>query len=210
MRTLRRVSVALSLVVVTIAASWTAMALLRTPFSGTEAERAAVRDAAAAIGVPAEGWKTLAVGATAVAAAPREAVWATFSRLPDWPRVTPGLVVSARWLAEPGFAAGARFEQTLALGFPLGTVVSREVVTQVVPGRQALWCKDEAGVASCHLWRFDDVGPGRTRIVNVEVLHGEPIGAVAPFVTSRWSRAFQDAASGLAEAAERAGAPPGR
>ena len=209
MRIVLRVLLVLSLVLLTVAAAWVAMALLRTPFSGTEAERAAVRDAAAAISVPVSGWKTLAVGGTAVAAAPREAVWATFSRLPDWPRFSPALVASARWLTEPGFATGARFEQTLTLGFPLGTVASREVVTQVVPGRQVVSCKDEAGVTSCHLWRFDDVGPGRTRIVNVEVFHGAPIGALAPFVASRWSEAFQDAASGLASAAEKVAAPTG-
>ena len=48
--------------------------------------------------------------------------------------------------------------------------------------------------------------------MNVEVLHGRPVGLFAPLVQSRWSRLFQRAVSGLArraeEEAERAATVP--
>ena len=52
------------------------------------------------------------------------------------------------------------------------------------------------------VWRFTPVTPTRTFVVNVEVLHGRPVGLFAPLVQSRWSRLFQRAVSGLARRAE--------
>lgn len=172
------------------------MILLRQPFSGTQAEQDAVRDALATAGIAKPTWKTLVVAGSASSAASPQTVWQTLSMLESWPGWSP-LHRGARWLGEPGWRTGARFAQTLALGFPLGTVVTTETVTRVVPGSEVAWCRDEAGVLSCHLWRLVPVTGGRTRVITVEVLQGLPAGLLAPFVATRWTRLLEDAAREL-------------
>jgi hypothetical protein len=138
---------------------------------------------------------------------PVEKVWELFSRIEEWPRWSP-LHEGARWKGEPGFRVAGGFEQVLALGFPLGTIRSEEFVTKLTPGREVMWCKSEGGVTSCHVWRFTPVTPERTFVVNAEVLHGAPVGLLAPLVQSRWSRLFQQSVSGLARVVEAAAAEP--
>ena len=106
--------------------------------------------------------------------------------------------------------AALRLGGTFGLGHPLQgrcdeqgcTVRSAEFVTRLTPGREVMWCRSEGGVTSCHVWRFTAVTPERTFVVNAEVFHGAPVGVLAPFVQSRWSRLFQQSVSGLARAAE--------
>jgi len=198
----RSVAVLVFLVLLAVAALF-AMTALRVSFAGTEAETAAVRAAAEAAGVPVASWKTLAVAASGSVGAPVERAWEVFSRIEEWPRWSP-LHQGARWKGEPGFRVAGGFEQVLALGFPLGTIRSEEFVTRLTPGREVMWCRSEGGVTSCHVWRFTPVTPERTFVVNAEVFHGAPVGALAPFVQSRWSRLFQRGVSGLARAVEGA------
>lgn len=211
MRSFRRPVVLLAFLFLLVVAALFATTALRVSFSGTEAEMAAARSAAEAAGVPLESWKTLVVAASGSVGAPADAVWETFSRIEEWPRWSRPLHEGARFTGEPGFRLAGGFEQVLALGFPVGTIRSEEFVTRLVPGREVMWCKSEGGITSCHVWRFTAVTPERTFVVNAEVLHGPPVGLLAPFVQSRWSRLFQQSVSGLARHVEaaREGPPAG-
>lgn len=211
-RSLRRLGGLSAVLLLLLVAAVFAMSALRVGFSGTEAETAAARAAAEAAGVPLDSWKTLVVASSGSVGAPAAKAWEVFSRLEEWPLWSAPLHLGARWTGEPGFRVAGGFEQVLALGFPLGTVRTREFVTRLTPGREVTWCRDEAGIVACHVWRFTPVTPTRTFVVNVEVLHGGPVGLFAPLVQSRWSRLFQRAVSGLArraeEEAERAATVP--
>lgn len=202
MRSLTRLTLALALVVLIAAAAVFAMVALRLSFSGTEAETTAARAAADAAGVPISSWKTLVVAASGSVGAPVEKVWESFSRIEEWPRWSTPIHGGARWKGEPGFRVAGGFTQVLALGFPLGTIRSEELVTRLTPGREVVWCSSDGGITSCHVWRFVPVTPERTFVVNAEVFHGSPIGILAPFVQSRWSRLFQRSVSGLARYVE--------
>lgn len=203
----RRLTGLLAFVVLLLVAAVFAMAALRVSFSGTEAETAAARAAAEAAGVPIASWKTLVVVSSGSVGAPAERVWERFSRIEEWPRWSPPHR-GARWKGEPGFRVAGAFEQVLDLGFPVGTIRTEEFVTRLAPGREAMWCRSEGGITSCQVWRFTPVTTERTFVVRAEVLHGGPIGLLAPLVQSRWSRLFQQGVSGLARYVEEASAGP--
>jgi hypothetical protein len=150
------------------------------------------------------GWSTLVVqGATVTEASPKMA-WRVWSDLAAWPRWSP-LHTATAWAGEPGFVAGARFDQTLALGFPVGTKTERATITLLEPGAAAGWAGDAGGVRSCHSWRFYPTPTGGTLISNVEAFTGVPIALVRPLVARRWNTLFQAATDGLAAAALAAG-----
>jgi hypothetical protein len=100
-------------------------------------------------------------------------------------------------LDEPGWRTDAQFEQVLNLGFPVGERASRERVDKVVEGEQVMWWKDEDGVRSCHIWRFEELSGDRTLITNVEVFHGASIGMIKILVGKKWLRLFDLAVDGL-------------
>jgi hypothetical protein len=202
MRSPRRALGAFAFLLLLVVAALFATTALRVSFSGTEAEGAAAQTAAETAGVPLASWKTLVVAASGSVGAPVDEAWETFSRIEGWPRWSAPLHLGARWRGEPGFRVSGSFEQVLALGFPVGTVRSEAFVTRLVPGREVVWCSSDGGVTSCHVWRFTPVTPVRTFVVSAEVFHGAPVGLLAPFVQSRWSRLFQRSVSGLARAVE--------
>jgi uncharacterized membrane protein len=149
------------------------------------------------IGVTEPDWKTLITAAAAVADQPADRLWAVWSDLPRWPEWSTPLHSAARWTSGDSFVPGARFEQMLHLGFPLGRTVAPETVRTVEPGRLASWSKEANGVRSCHTWRFEPLPDGRTRVSNIEVFHGTPIGLVKPLVSARWRRLFQASVDNL-------------
>lgn len=201
-RSLRRTAALLAFLLLVAVAAVFATAALRVSFSGTEAELAAARTAAEAAGVPTESWKTLVVAASGSVAAPADAAWETFARVEEWPLWSRPLHEGARFVGEPGFRLAGAFEEVLALGFPIGTVRSESFVTRLVPGRELVSCQSGGGVTSCRTWRFTPVTPERTFVVCAEVFHGPPVGLLAPFVQSRWSRLYQQSVSGLARRVE--------
>lgn len=209
MRRLRRLLGLLAFLLLLAVAALFATTALRVSFSGTEAEMAAAREAAETAGIPLASWKTLVVVASGSVPAPADEAWAVLSRIEEWPRWSSPLHLGARWKGEPGFRVSGSFEQVLALGFPLGTVRTEASVARLLPGREVVWCSSDGGVTSCHLWRLTPVTPERTFVVSAEVFHGRPVGVLAPFVQSRWSRLFQQDVSGLARAVEARRAPAG-
>jgi uncharacterized membrane protein len=149
------------------------------------------------LGIAKPTWKTLAIAAGATTDRPADRLWATWRDLPRWPEWSIPLHVSARWVSGDSFVAGAQFEQVIQLGFPLGRITSRETVRVVEPGRLVSWAKEENGVRSCHAWQFAPLPDGRTRVSNVEVFHGTPIGLIKPLVSARWRRLFQASVDSL-------------
>jgi uncharacterized membrane protein len=149
------------------------------------------------LGVAKPTWKTLVTAAEATTDQPADRLWSIWSDLPRWPEWSTPLHESVHWASGDTFAPGAQFEQVIHLGFPLGRTTSRETVRVVEPGRLASWAKQENGVKSCHVWQFEPLPGGRTRVSNVEVFHGTPIGLIKPLVGARWRRLFQSCVDNL-------------
>ncbi|GHJ49321.1 hypothetical protein Cs7R123_66630 [Catellatospora sp. TT07R-123] len=152
------------------------------------------------ITAPTAGWKTLVAQASAVTDASPQQVWRVWSDLSGWPGWSP-LHTATAWAGTPGFAVGARFDQTLALGFPVGTKTEQATLAELEPGSRAAWAGDSGGVRSCHSWQFTPTASGGTHISNVEALTGTAVGLVRPLVARRWNSMFQGAVDGLVRTA---------
>ncbi|GAB3829716.1 SRPBCC family protein [Dactylosporangium cerinum] len=146
------------------------------------------------------GWKTLVVQGSAVTEASPQQVWRVWSDLATWPHWSP-LHTATAWAGTPGFALGARFDQTLALGFPVGTKTEQATIAELEPEARAAWAGDSGGIRSCHSWRFTPTASGGTHISNVEAFTGAAVGLVRPLVARPWNRMFQGAVNGLARTA---------
>lgn len=169
--------------------------------SGKESEAETIDLAFQNIGIQEPTWQTVVVAASSETDLPGEAVRETWSKLENWPTWSNPLHVSARWLGEAGWEQGAEFEQVLTLGPPLGAITAQEKVSAIVPGERAMWCKDENGVKSCHIWQFESLSDGRTRVTKVEVLHGSAMGLVKPLVADNWQQMFEASVEGLIQQA---------
>ena len=180
-----------------IVVAYGAAIVLNDTTTGKESEAETIDLALQNIGIQEPTWQTVVVAASNETDVPREAVWETWSELENWPTWSNPLHVSARWLGEAGWGEGAEFEQVLTLGPPLGTITAQEKVSAIVPGERAMWCKDENGVKSCHIWQFETLSNGRTRITNVEVFHGSAMGLAKPLVANNWQQMFETSVEGL-------------
>jgi uncharacterized membrane protein len=174
-----------------------AVVVLNDPLAGKGNEAASINTALQNIGVENPTWQTVVVATSKEADVPRETVWEIWSDLENWPTWSQPLHVSTRWLGEAEWAEGAEFEQVLNLGAPLGTITAQEKVSAIVPGERVMWCKDENGVKSCHVWQFETLATGGTRITNVEVFHGPAMGLVKPLVVRNWQQMFEASVDGL-------------
>ena len=157
------------------------------------------------IGIARPSWQTVVVSASQEVALPRRLIWDTWSKLEDWPQWSAPLHVSTRWLGDPGWRAGASFEQVLDLGFPLGRTVSPETVGAAVEGETVSWWKEAKGIKSCHVWHFAVLAPDRTLVTNTEVFHGVSIGLLKPIAARRWRERFRASVDGLAAQARQEG-----
>ncbi|MCI0712677.1 MAG: SRPBCC family protein [Chloroflexi bacterium] len=151
------------------------------------------------MGVDEPTWKTLVVYASEETDRPREELWEMWTRLENWPDYSP-LFAGTRWIGEPGWKVGATFEQELILGFPVGAMRSKETVDELEAGRRVGWSKDQKGIKSKHVWLFEELSDGGTRITNLEVFHGTAIGLIKPLVKDRWKRLFKATVEGIINA----------
>ena len=149
------------------------------------------------IGLDKPTWKTVIAAASQEIDIPAATLWEIWSQLEGWQVWSKPLHVAARWMGKAGWEVGAKFEQVLNLGFPLGKLTSIETVSALVPGKSAMWRKDDKGIQSCHIWDFEALGERRTRITNVEVFHGLSMGLVKPLVAANWQRMFEASVAGL-------------
>jgi hypothetical protein len=152
------------------------------------------------IGMERPSWQTLVISATRDVELPPGRLWATWADLESWPRWSP-LHEAARWTGTPGWVAGATFEQTLQLGFPVGRGVYAVTVRAAEPGHLVSWWEAEGSVRSCHIWLFDALSPERTRVTDTEVFEGLATGLLKPVLRPRWQRLFERAIDGVARAA---------
>jgi len=160
-----------------------------------------VRYAFDRIGLERPSWQTLIVSVTQDVELPAERLWATWSDLESWPRWSAPLHQATRWTGAPGWVPGATFEQTLQLGFPLGRSAYPVTVRAAEPGRMVSWWEAEGSVRSCHIWLFEELAPGRTRVTDTEVFEGLATGLLKPLLRPRWQRLFERSVDGLARAA---------
>ena len=148
-----------------------------------------------------QGWKTLLLAGSGRTDASATRLWDVLADVEGWPRWSP-LHSAARWAEGDSLSVGARFEQRLELGFPVGRSTEHVTLAFADPGRRAGWVGDNNGVHSCHLWTFAPAVGGGTAVSNVEALSGLGIALVRPLVAARWRRQFQAAVDGLIATAE--------
>lgn len=147
-------------------------------------------------------WKTLLLSGSGQASASPGQVWSVLEDVERWPDWSP-LHQRTTWLSSPSLAMGARFEQRLSLGFPLGA--STEAVTISFAERERLlgWTGTSSGIRSCHVWKLDPTGEDTIRVSNVEAFVGLPVALIKPLAANRWREQFQQAVDGLIAVAER-------
>lgn len=149
------------------------------------------------IGVEQSFWKTLIVTVSRETDISAETLWNVWSRIEDWNKWSQPLHDSAQWIHGNEWKNGNTFTQILELGFPFGKTISHETVGEVDSGKYVSWWKDEKCVAFCHLWKFESLPNGHTRISNTEVFHGLIIGLIKPFIRNSWERIFLQSVDGL-------------
>lgn len=132
-----------------------------------------------------------------------ESDWAAWSDLERWPAWSP-IHRSVTRVGDAPLTVGGRFDQELGLGFPVGVQRERVTFDELEPNVRASWSGQKNGVRSCHVWRFEPMPRGGTRIHDVEVFAGTPIGQVKPLVGKRWNRLSLRSVDGLIAAAKGA------
>jgi hypothetical protein len=156
------------------------------------------------LGITAPSWQTMVLFAARDTDLPPARLWAAWEKLEAWPGWSGGLVVETRWIDTPGWRAGARFEQVLDLGLMLNRVRSTEMVGVADSGRLVSWWKDQNGIKSNHVWSFEALPDGGSRVVDLEILHGPVVGLARPLAEQAWQHRFDAAVDGLILAARRA------
>lgn len=149
-------------------------------------------------------WQTIVLFSARDTDLPPARLWAAWEKLEAWPTWSGGLVLETRWIDTPGWRAGARFEQVLDLGWMMSHVRSIETVGAADTGRLVSWWKDQGGVKSNHIWSFEPLPDGGSRIIDCEVLHGPLVGLARPLTEHTWQHRFDVAIDGLILAARRA------
>ena len=191
----------ISLILLSGIIGYGAMILVTNPHVKDITAVSSIKTALRKLGVEKPAWRTLIISASQDIKLPVEAVWEAWSKLESWGLWSKDTHASARWVSEPGWKAGARFEQVVEMGFPLGRRRTVETVEEADPERRVRWCQNESGFRACHIWSFNMLPNGRLRITNTEVFHGTFVGLIKPIVASRWEKKFNAAVSGLAAAA---------
>jgi len=166
-----------------------------------------VRFALDHIGVGRPSWQTMVLSVARDVDLPVERLWTTWADLDAWPRWS-ALHEAARWTGAPGWTAGATFEQTLQLGFPVGRSVNPVTVGAAEAGHLVSWWEAGGGLRSCHVWAFDAISPERTRVTDTEVFHGLATGLLKPLLRPRWQSLFERSVDGLVRAATSTPNPP--
>jgi uncharacterized membrane protein len=162
-----------------------------------------VKGALGRMGMRSPNMATLVVSASATTSLPTQQLWNTWAQLERWPSWSQSLYCSARWLEKRDWEVGAKFEQVINYGFPLGKAVSLDVVKEVNPGQSVSWWKSANGVKSCHIWFFEPTREGGTRVTKTEVFVGPVIWLSKPLLKKRLQASFQACVEGLIKAAER-------
>lgn len=146
---------------------------------------------------------TLVIVATAETSLSPETVWAAWSKIEDWPRWSKPMLQSARWLEGRTWVVGSKFEQVRSLGAPIGRQVTVETVREVNPGQSVAWWEGTGPFKTCHLWFFEPLSSGGTRIHKTEVFIGMLFLMFKPLLRRGLTQQFTEAVQGLVKFAER-------
>jgi hypothetical protein len=179
---------------------------MQPPIEGkTSDEARAIGVALQNIGVEVPNWQTIIVCSSCEINLSRQTVWEAWSRLEDWQRWSPQLIKSAEWCEAPGWKRGARFRQTIDLGFPVGQIESAETVNTVIQGLTVGWQSKTESNNEGQVWLFEDVSEGKTRVTHVGILQGSVMWFIKPLIIGRWQAKFDSGLEGLMLKALRAG-----
>lgn len=162
-----------------------------------------IKGALGRIGMQRPTPSTLVIVATAETNLTPEEVWEAWSKLEEWPRWCKPMLQSARWLENRTWEVGSKFEQKRSLGAPIGTQLTVETVREVNPGQSVAWWDGTGPYKNCHLWFFEPMPTGGTRIHKTEVFVGFLFFMFKPFIKGGLTRSFKEAVDGLVKHAER-------
>jgi hypothetical protein len=146
-------------------------------------------------------WQTIVVCSSYEVNLPKKVVWETWSRIGEWNTWSPSLVKSARWLGQESWRDGAAFEQTLDLGFPLGTVTVHDTVGTFLEAEVVGWQHRGDHLVYSIIWLFEDLPDGKTMIVNAKIVHGSFVWLLKPIVMNRWQEQIEASVAALAKQA---------
>lgn len=188
-KALRATLFAVSTVLITVGfiAIWL---LLPSPRLDTSLSLDPLATALERVGAEELDFQTLVVGASRVTSASPERVWAAWSDTAQWPRWSEELHRSAT--IRGGWTVGATLEETVDLGFPLGEETWHQRVWRAIPQREVAWEGDCSGMRSTHVWHFEPLPNGGTRITCVGVLQGNWVAVLKPLVAASWQRLYAD------------------
>lgn len=173
----------------------------------------AIKQAFEYIGEKGPSWKSLVLSSSAESDIDKDTLWKYWSKLEEWNKWQGELVVSANWSESSPLPAsksetdkwkiGAQFEQELNLEFPVGREKEIEIVGDVKPGTQAAWWKNKGGIRTFHVWMFEKLSGGRSRVTNTVVFHGPVVGLTKIFYGSNWFEKIDRSVEGLLEYVRR-------
>lgn len=149
------------------------------------------------LGITKFSWDTMVISSKKQADLPQGDLWNQFIKLEEWPDWSAPLHSEAKWISEPGFKVGGQFEQKLNLGFPAGQQTSKEIIGDLKDNESVAWWKEDKGIKSCHVWKFEKISDQKTVIDNIEVFKGYSIGFIKPFVKKSWQKLFDISTEGL-------------
>lgn len=163
-----------------------------------------IRGALARLGLTSASASCLAVTSTKDTNLPPDVVWETWSHLEQWSRWSKPLLISARWLEGRTWEVGAQFEQTRAMGAPIGRQVTVETVREVNPGQSVAWWDGKGGsIRTCKVWYFELLPDGGTRVHCTGVFVGPLVFLFKFALRKNLQRGFDSAVEGLIKSAER-------
>jgi hypothetical protein len=163
----------------------------------------AIKQAFEYIGEKGPSWKSLVLSSSAESDIDKDTLWKYWSKLEEWNKWQGELVISSSWSGEPGWKISAQFEQELNFGFPIGRRKETEIVGDVKSGSQAAWWKNEGGIRTFHVWMFEKLPGGRSRVTNTVVFHGPVVGLTKIFYGSTWFEKIEKSVEGLLEYVRR-------
>lgn len=162
------------------------------------------------LALPEVNWQSFAILETRDAPLPLSRIWPVFAAPARWSDWGESWFTAARWVeAKDDWKIGCGLDLTLDLGPPFGQVTGTgTVVVADVTGdgpRTVAWVREAGGVRQVHVWRFEPLPGGGTRIRNGAVFAGLPAAMIRPLVEEMWRIKFRSSLSGLIDAARKVG-----
>jgi hypothetical protein len=184
--------------VLLIAMIWYAYAVyLSDPLADTDEYQAYIAQGLRAMEVPEPGWEVMVLAGSREVNDTREKIWEKWSQLQKWSDWGSPLVFYTVWRSEPDWKAGSKFEIVYELGWPLERTQTVQKIDQAVAPDRASYVSTEGPYKSYQIWKFEFQAGGTTRITSVEVLYGQNVGYLRPFVQKKWQKLYDQSLDGL-------------